>query len=249
MSLTSSNFSITVRTAEGAIVYDGDIFSEISDVDFSTDHWPESVAVGGGLRSSGRGNTAVVRGDEGEFVLRHFMRGGLVSRFITDRYFWRGEEATRAFSEWRLLSRLVAMELPVPWPAAARYIRSGLTYRADLLTVLIPDVISLSDRIATLPCSNEFWQKLGSEIAPFHKAGVCHADLNAYNVQIDKDDKVWLVDFDRGRLRRPGTWQQKNLARLHRSLQKIKGLDPRLYYSESSWQQFLDGYFSSSRFA
>jgi 3-deoxy-D-manno-octulosonic acid kinase len=249
MSLTSLNSSTTVRTAEGAIIYDGDIFAEISDVDFKMEHWPESRVVTGGLRSSGRGNTTVVRGDEGQFVLRHFVRGGLVSRFITDSYFWCGEEATRAFSEWRLLCRLVAMELPVPRPAAARYIRSGLTYKADLLTVLIPDVIPLSDRIATLPCGKEFWQKLGREIAPFHKAGVCHADLNAYNVQIDKDDKVWLLDFDRGSLRQPGTWQQKNLVRLHRSLQKVMGLDPRLYYSESSWQQFLDGYFSASRFA
>ena len=112
------------------------------------------------------------------------------------------------------------MELPVPRPAAARYLRRGLTYSADLLTVLIPDVISLADRIAILPCDATFWQKLGSGIAPFHKAGVFHADLNAYNVQIDKDDDVWLVDFDRGRLRQPGRWQQENLARLHESLQK-----------------------------
>ena len=168
---------------------------------------------------------------------------------MKDSYFWLGEAATRAFSEWCLLSELVAMELPVPRPAAARYVRCGLIYKADLLTVLIPDVIPLSDRIATLPCTEEFWHKLGSEIAPFHKAGVFHADLNAYNVQIDKDDMVWLVDFDRGRLRQPGSWQQENLARLHRSLQKIKGLDPRLYYCESNWAQFLDGYFSSSRFA
>ncbi len=249
MSQTSPKSSITVRTAGGAIIYDGDIFGEISDDNFKPDNWPDSSAVTGGLRSSGRGNTTVVRGDEGEFVLRHFMRGGLAGRFVTDRYFWLGEGATRAFSEWRLLSELMAMELPAPRPAAARYIRSGLTYKADLLTVLIPDVIPLSDRIATLPCTEEFWQKLGSEIAPFHKAGVFHADLNAYNIQIDKDDKVWLVDFDRGRLRQPGTWQQENLGRLHRSLQKIKGLDPRLYYSESSWEQFLEGYFSSSRFA
>ncbi len=249
MSLTSSNSSITVRTSGGAIIYDGDIFGEISDDNFKANHWPDSSPVTGGLQSSGRGKTIVVRGDEGEFVLRHFVRGGLIGRLVVDSYFWLGEGATRPFSEWRLLSALVAMELPVPRPAAARYIRSGLTYKADLLTVLIPDVIPLSDRIATLPCTKEFWQKLGSEIAPFHKAGVCHADLNAYNVQIDKDGGVWLVDFDRGRLRQPGSWQQENLARLHKSLRKIKGLDPRLYYSESNWEQFLEGYFGSSRFA
>ncbi len=249
MSLTSPKPSIMVRTAHGAILYDPDIFAEISDEDFTLDHWLESTPVSGGLRSSGRGNTCIVSGDEGEFVLRHFRRGGLIGRLVTDSYFWLGAEATRAFSEWRLLSELVAMELPVPRPAAARYCRSGLNYKADLLTVLIPGVISLADRIASLPCAEEFWHKLGSQIAPFHKAGVFHADLNAYNVQIDKDDEVWLVDFDRGRLRQPGRWQQQNLARLHRSLQKIKGLDPRLYYSEANWEQLLEGYFSASRFA
>ncbi len=249
MSLTSTKSTVTVRTAHGAIIYDEELFGEISDDDFTPDHWPDSSPVTGGLRSSGRGNTTVVRGNDGEFVLRHFIRGGLIGRFVSDKYFWLGQEATRPFSEWRFLSELVAMELPVPRPAAARYCRSGLTYRADLLTVLIPDVISLSDRIASLPCNEEFWHTLGSAIAPFHKAGVYHADLNAYNVQIDKDDMVWLVDFDRGSLRQPGTWQRENLARLHRSLQKIKGLDPRLYYSEANWEQFLEGYFSSYRFA
>lgn len=249
MSLTPSKSSITVHTPRGAILYDESIFAEISDDDFALQHWPESSPVAGGRRASGRGRTSVVRGDEGDFVLRHFVRGGLIGRVVSDSYCWLGAEATRAFSEWRLLSELVAMELPVPRPAAARYCRSGLRYKADLLTVLIPGVIPLSDRIATLPCTEEFWKKLGSQIAPFHKAGVFHADLNAYNIQIDKDDKVWLVDFDRGRLREPGRWQQHNLARLHRSLQKVKGLDPRLYYSEANWEQVLEGYFSSSRFA
>ena len=249
MSVTSPKSSIVVQTAHGAILFDSAIFRDISDEEFSLKRWPESSPVTGGLRSSGRGNTCIVRGDEGDFVLRHFMRGGLIGRLVSDSYFWLGAEATRAFSEWRLLSELNAMELPVPRPAAARYCRSGVIYKADLLTVLIPDVIPLSDRIAVLPCSEEFWHKLGSEIAPFHRAGVFHADLNAYNIQIDNEDKVWVVDFDRGRLRQPGTWQQQNLARLHRSLQKIKGFDSRLYYSEACWKQFLEGYFSSPRFA
>lgn len=238
-----------LQTAGGAILFDRDIFRQVSDREFTASDWPACVPVSGGLRSSGRGNTMIVSGNQGEFVLRHFIRGGLPGRLVADRYFWFGEGATRGFAEWRLLSRLVHMNLPVPRPAAARYIRSGMLYKADLLTVLIPGVIPLSDRIASLPCSAEFWQRLGSGIAPFHRAGVCHADMNAYNIQVDKDDKVWLVDFDRGRLRPPGTWQQDNLRRLHRSLQKIKRLDPRLYYSEANWKSFLDGYFSSSRLA
>jgi len=238
-----------VRGASGAILFDGDIFGEISDAEFTAGHWPSSSPVSGGLRSSGRGNTMIVKGEPGEFVLRHFLRGGLIGRFVSDSYLWLGEEATRSFSEWRLLAELAAMDLPVPVPAAARFTRYGLSYRADLLTVLIPDVVPLSVRIETGPVPDCFWQELGMAIAPFHQAGVFHADLNAYNVQIDKNDKLWLIDFDRGRLRRPGSWQQKNLARLHRSLQKITRLDPALHYSESNWAAVLEGYFNSSSLA
>ena len=238
-----------LQITNGAILFDRDIFGQISDAEFNAVGWPACSPVTGRLRSSGRGNTMIVKGDQGEFVLRHFIRGGLIGRLIADSYFWLGEDATRGFGEWHLLSKLSAMGLAVPRPAAARYVRSGLTYQADLLTVLIPEVLPLSDRIATRPCREEFWRKLGRDIAPFHKAGVFHADLNVYNIQIDKNDKLWLLDFDRGSLRQPGPWQQKNLARLHRSLQKIKRLDPELHYSETNWEQILDGYFSSSRFA
>ena len=74
-----------------------------------------------------------------------------------------------------------------------------------------------------------------------------HADLNAYNIQVDANDEITLLDFDRGSLLPPGAWQQKNLARLHRSLQKISRLDPRINYTQANWQQFLEGYFQASR--
>ena len=238
-----------LQVANGAILFDGDVFAHISDSEFTAAGWQEASPVKGGLRSTGRGNTLIVGDSRGEFVLRHFVRGGLIGRLISDTYFWLGEEATRAFGEWRLLAKLVALDLPVPRPAAARYVRKGLTYRADLLTVRIPDVVPLSDRLASKSCPAEFWQSLGSQIAAFHDAGVCHADLNAYNIQIDKEDGLWMVDFDRGRLRQPGNWQQKNLARLQRSLQKTRRLDPESHYRDSDWQQLLDGYFSASRFA
>jgi 3-deoxy-D-manno-octulosonic acid kinase len=237
------------RNRAGAILFDADLVPDIPDEAFTADAWPASAPVSGEARSTGRGSTVIVSGEQGDFVLRHFRRGGLIGRIVSDSYLWLGEEATRAFREWRLLSELRRMELPVPRPAAARYSRSGLTYRADMLTALIPDVMSLSERLASTHIPEDFWQMLGTGIALFHKAGVCHADLNAYNVQLGQDDKLWLIDFDRGRLRQPGTWQQKNLARLRRSLRKIKRIDPSLQYSDSDWAAFLEGYFNSSRLA
>ena len=73
--------------------------------------------------------------------------------------------------------------------------------------------------------------------------------MNAYNLQIDNKGALWMLDFDRGRLMRPGSWQQKTLRRLHRSLQKIRALDPRLHFSNRDWERFLEGYFQASRSA
>ena len=50
----------------------------------------------------------------------------------------------------------------------------------------------------------DFWRALGASIWKFHEAGVYHADMNAYNVQVDKDGDIWLLDFDKGALRAAG---------------------------------------------
>ena len=237
------------KTANGAIVYDPAILNQISDSLFLAESWANASPVKGKLRSAGRGNTMIVSDGSREFVLRHYVRGGLPGRIIHDTYLWTGERKTRSFSEWYLLARLVKLGLPVPRPAAARYIRMGPFYRADLLTVRIPGIRSLAERIAEGPGTEATWAGIGRDLYRFHAAGVYHADLNAYNVQLDAEDRLVLLDFDRGRLMEPGVWQQKNLARLHRSLQKVKSLDKRLYYGKANWNQLLEGYFSESRSA
>ena len=73
--------------------------------------------------------------------------------------------------------------------------------------------------------------------------------MNAYNLQIDDVGKLWMLDFDKGSLRPPGPWQQATLRRLHRSLNKISGLDPKLHYRAANWEQLLEGYFEASRSA
>jgi len=235
------------KTRNGAIVYDTDLINQISDAAFTSSAWPSAEPVSGVLRSAGRGNTMIVGNGEHEFVLRHYMRGGLPGRLVRDKYLWSGEAQTRSFVEWRLLAKLVAFKLPVPRPAAARYCRFGPVYTADLLTVRAVGIRSLAERIAQGPGDIEFWQNLGADLHQFHAAGVFHADLNAYNVQVDQNDKLFLLDFDKGKLLPPGVWQQKNISRLHRSMRKIKRLDPKLYYVAANWRQFLDGYFSASR--
>jgi 3-deoxy-D-manno-octulosonic acid kinase len=237
------------KTRNGAIVYDTAIVNQINDASFTAEGWAKSEAVTGTLRSAGRGKTLVVSNGHQEFVLRHYVRGGLPGRIVNDLYVWTGERESRSFAEWYLLAKLHALGLPVPRPAAARYVKRGPFYTADLLTVRIPGIQSLADRITAAPGDANFWRKIGAQLQRFHKAGVYHADLNAYNVQLGLSDKLFLLDFDRGKILSPGHWQQKNIARLHRSLRKIKHLNGELHFSRADWNFFLDGYFKSSRFA
>jgi len=235
------------RTKNGAILYDKAIINQISAERFTAAGWPHAEVLTGSLRSGGRGSTMFVGNVPRQFVLRHYMRGGLVGKFNRDSYVFSGEDLTRPFMEWRLLDKLAANNMNVPRPAAARFCRRGTFYTADIITVRIPDVVSLSEYIAAEDRGEEFWRSVGAAIWKFHEAGVYHADMNAYNVQVDKDGDIWMLDFDKGALRSPGTWQQETLSRLHRSLVKVLGLDPKLHFRTANWDQLLEAYFEASR--
>ena len=182
--------------------------------------------VGGGNSSSESGGESGGESGTVEWVLRHYKRGGLVARWNPDRYLWLGEEATRPFRELRMTAALRAAGLPVPVPVAARYQRVGLHYRADLLTVRIPNVRTLSAALADWPLP--VWTALGHCLRRLHAAGAWHADLNAHNILVGPIDSsvpvVHVIDWDRGRLQ-PGPLSARaargNLLRLQRSLQKL----------------------------
>jgi hypothetical protein len=48
---------------------------------------------------------------------------------------------------------------------------------------------------------------------------------------------------------RAGSWQRRNLARLHRSLEKIKRLDERTHFSGQDWNRLLSAYFDATGLA
>ena len=61
-------------------------------------------------------------------------------------------------------------------------------------------------------------------MARIHRGGLDHADLNAHNLLFEDDGRGWVIDVDRSRLRIPETgWREANLARLRRSLLKLRG--------------------------
>jgi 3-deoxy-D-manno-octulosonic acid kinase len=198
-------------------------------------------AAGEEAAQRGRGGVRFLQLPFAEAVLRRYRRGGMVARISEDWYFWRGGEATRPFREFRLTAQLFVDGLPVPRPLAARYVRSGLGYRAALITQRIAHADTLANRLAA--CALIDWSLVGRTIARFHRRGLWHADLNAHNVMIGDDGAVWLIDLDRGVLRAPdAAWAQGNLDRLQRSLFKLGTHERIKDFSTHAWPQLLTGY-------
>lgn len=228
------------RLETSVILYDGSLADHASAAWFDPQSWPDAPAAPG--YAGGRGETLFIQVAGRDCVLRHYRRGGHVARLATDGFIWLGEDRTRSFAEWRLLARIQAQDLPAPRPFAARYVRTGPLYRADLITVRIPDVVPLSTRLAQAPPDRAIWRRVGVCIGRFHAAGFFHADLTAHNLQIDGRDRIFLLDFDRGRLLpADGAWRQRNLERLQRSLVKISG-EGAFRFVPGHWDALLEGY-------
>lgn len=211
---------------------------------------PEQLAAQGRVTGAdrGRGQVCMFRHGDVECVLRHYRRGGLVARFSEDRYVWTGLARTRAWREWHLLAWMHDRGLAVPRPVAARVRRHGVFYTADLVTLRLSRVWTLSDLLGRWSLPEESWREVGAAIARLHAAGVCHADLNARNIVLDDEGKVFLLDFDRARRMRGGRgWPQANLERLRRSLDKFSAEDIMFRFEEQAWEWLLDGYAAAER--
>ncbi len=220
---------------EDNILYEPALFGKPEQQLFEPHYWLSRNAAT--FVSGGRGQVVFIRGSQRNWVLRHYRRGGLVAKFNADRYLWQGVEATRCFREWRLLAKLVELELPVPVPVAARYVRGIVSYRADLITQEIPGARSLAACLANAALAAEQWQLLGTTLARFHANGVKHADLNAHNIVFDQARSIHVLDFDRGTIRTPEQkWIDGVLERLLRSLNKLR-IQRQIHFSNHDWQQ------------
>lgn len=166
----------------------------------------------------------VVRHEGQRWVLRHYQRGGLIGRVNHDRYLFTGHQRVRGVREFELLRTLVDWGLPTCTPVAARYQRRGPVYQADLITRFVPHNETLAQWLGhgniTRESLNGTFRRVGEVVGRFQAAGVYHADLNCHNILL-ADDSVSIIDFDRGKVLSPGSWQQSTLKRLQRSVLKL----------------------------
>lgn len=222
------------------IVYDEALISAPTAGLFRPEQWSHNVTP----HSEGRGTVWFVEQGDKRWVLKTFRRGGFVGRFIRGRYLFLGNRRARMIREFELLSRLHRLGLPVPRPVAACLNRTGmLSYSGSLITERLNNARSLAVCVSRgeLPEDHQ-WHEIGRIIRKFHDNHVFHSDLNAGNVLLD-ESAVYLIDFDRGRIRSSGlegNWRRANLRRLRHSLDKLSTHG--LVDIERSWGLLRGGY-------
>ncbi len=203
------------------ILYDADCLERPTSAWFTPDHWVQHGAIE--TFRQGRGGCWKVELPIGSAVIKHYRRGGMMAKISFDRYLFTGWERSRSLREWRLLADLYQQGLPVPAPLAAICVRYGRSYRACLMTRYINGAIGLNRLIANgVPELPEVAEQTGRMLAQFHSADVNHADINLSNIVRDSSDRLWLLDFDRGRIvRMHDKRRQRAMQRLQRSLRRL----------------------------
>lgn len=222
---------------------------------FDAKYWNEKNAITG--ESKGRNTTYFIKYNaeseasytERHFVLRHYYRGGLVSKILHDEFLYTGLNKTRSIAELTMLQKMVELDLPVPNPIAAMVTKvSGLWCRNDILIERIADAKDGYHWLLEQELSDNTWQNIGATIKRFHENDVYHSDLNIHNIMIDNNGCVFLIDFDRCEFKSPESsksaqdWKQANLDRLLRSLNKELSKNNIFNFNDANWQQLLLGY-------
>jgi 3-deoxy-D-manno-octulosonic acid kinase len=192
--------------------------------------------------SSGRGGSVRIEMDGRAAILRRYHRGGAVGKLLSDQYLWMGKTLSRPWREWKILERARRAGLPVPKPIAASICRSGLWYRAVLITAYLQDTETLTQRLQRTALKPGCWHRIGLLVKRMHAAGIRHADLTSDNILIDSQDRFYLIDFDMARvMNRIDDWQWRPLYRFQRSIEK-RHRKQKLHFDDGDWQALMDGY-------
>lgn len=206
-------------------------------------HEPDALAF------TGRGTVRAVPapGGDGRWVVRRYLRGGLVARLLDDRYLRRG--SPRPLRETRASEAARARGIPTPAVMAGVIYPSGAWYRADLVTRYVPDSIDLADFLfrrgrpgSALSADHraEALRQAGRLARALADAGIYHPDLNARNfLVVEGGSELQVLDLDRGRAVSGPIPLAPMAARLTRSLRKFETTTG-VALGEGAWAAFRD---------
>ena len=182
------------------------------------------------------------------WVVRHYRRGGLVARFVQDRYLDSGPK--RPIRELTASVRARARGVPTPEVVAAAVYPAGGWYRADIVTRYLPASRDLADRLfddGDTDRRRQAMRMAGALLRRAHEAGVVHNDLNLRNILIagaGDAERAWLLDLDRAVVMRDAAARFERdlmLRRFARSLRKFERYH-RSRLREGEREAFADAY-------
>ena len=134
----------------------------------------------------------------GSVVIKSYRRGGLVRYFVKQKYIKCGK--TRGQKEYELLQKVRSLGISTPEPIAFAH-HGRLFYKGWLVTREIKE----HQTLAELSFSNEtrtrkIMKEVTMQISILIKNRILHVDLHPGNVIVDNQDRVYIIDFDKGRL-------------------------------------------------
>ncbi len=139
--------------------------------------------------------TAVIEG-LGPVVIKQYMRGGIIRYFLKNRYVKFGKPRSQV--EFESMSELRKLGISAPEPLAYAYSGYPL-YCAWLITREVESACTLAE----LDCRDisrvaGVMVKVIEQIHKLAECGFIHVDLHPGNVLVDRDDNIYIIDFDKG---------------------------------------------------
>ncbi|RMG44526.1 MAG: hypothetical protein D6719_01620 [Candidatus Dadabacteria bacterium] len=148
----------------------------------------------------GRAQIMSIKLADDNIAIKKYVRGGVPGKFVRGTYFRFGQN--RAQIEYDILERVRAQGINAPEPLG--YVLHGsIFYNAWLMMREIPGHKALA-QLALNDAEKAFAATdcLVESITKLVESGIYHVDLHPGNVLLDKNDRVYIIDFDRARLYR-----------------------------------------------
>lgn len=176
-------------------------------------YWARNGALLGALDSPS--GAWLLRDGKRCLQLRQLRRPGLRAQ----RFVWRGEAQCRPLQQLAASQAALAAGLAAAPVIAVGWRRSGLFYRAEVLSVCPEALPTLGQAMANGRASLEAWAAAGRCLRRHHDLGIHFPGLSLAQLRVGGADGAVVGDYHRARLRRAGLWQAANLASLRRSIE------------------------------
>jgi len=131
----------------------------------------------------------------GPVVVKHYRRGGFLSQFVKATYLKQGKPRCQIeFEQMQLVSKF---GVSAPEPVAFAY-RGNLFYQAWLITKEIRHQQSMAQLCIAAPdLAQMAIQSLCDQVSNLLDHGILHADFHPGNVLVDRQNRVYIIDFDK----------------------------------------------------